>query len=53
MSYVFLIIVYVFSSTKLEKRAEQALPGRQGVGGGGGRLETGWRVGPNNVYTYE
>jgi hypothetical protein len=24
--YVFLIIAYVFSSTKLEKRAEQVLP---------------------------
>jgi hypothetical protein len=26
--YVFLIIAYVFSSTKSEKRPEQALPGR-------------------------
>jgi hypothetical protein len=25
--FVFLIIAYVFSSTKLEKRAEQVLPG--------------------------
>jgi hypothetical protein len=45
------MIVYVFSSTKLENRAEQFLPGsevagREGVGGGG-------RNGPNNVCTYE
>jgi hypothetical protein len=26
---------YVFSSTKLEIRAEQILPGSEGVGGGG------------------
>jgi hypothetical protein len=40
--YFFLIISYVFSSTKLEnKRAEQVLP-RSGEGGG-----------PNNVYTCE
>jgi hypothetical protein len=31
--YVFLIIAYVFSSTKLEKRAEQILPGSKGAGG--------------------
>jgi hypothetical protein len=43
-SYVFLIISYVFSSTKLEnKRAEQVLP-KQGWGGRGGS---------NNVYTCE
>jgi hypothetical protein len=33
---------YVFCSTKLEKRAEQVLPGREGVGeereGAGGRV---------------
>jgi hypothetical protein len=29
---VFLIIAYVFSSTKLEKRAEQGLPGSEGGG---------------------
>jgi hypothetical protein len=29
------IIAYVFSSTKLEKRAEQVLPGREGVRGRG------------------
>jgi hypothetical protein len=28
--YVFLIISYVFSSTKLEKRVEQVLPGSEG-----------------------
>jgi hypothetical protein len=43
MSFLF----YVFSSTKLEKRAEQVLHvsevGREGGG----------RDGPNNVYTYE
>jgi hypothetical protein len=35
--YVFLIIAYVFSSTKLEKRAEKVLRGSQGDGGIGGR----------------
>jgi hypothetical protein len=41
--YVFLIISYVFSSTKSQKkRAEQVLPGN----GGGGKVG-----GPNNVYT--
>jgi hypothetical protein len=30
--YVFLIIAYVFSSTKLEKRAKQVLPGSEGGG---------------------
>jgi hypothetical protein len=30
---VFLIIAYVLSSTKLEKRTEQALPGSEGVAG--------------------
>jgi hypothetical protein len=29
--HVFLIISYVFSSTELEKRAEQVLPGSEGV----------------------
>jgi hypothetical protein len=29
-SYVFLIIVYFYSSTELEKSAEQVLPGREG-----------------------
>jgi hypothetical protein len=31
--YVFLIIADVFSSTKLEKRAEQVLPGSEEGGG--------------------
>jgi hypothetical protein len=31
--FVFLIIAYVFSSTKLEKRAEQFLPGSEGSWG--------------------
>jgi hypothetical protein len=30
--FVFLIIAYVFSSTKLKQRAEQVLPGIEGVG---------------------
>jgi hypothetical protein len=51
--YVFLIIAYVFSSTKLEKRAEQILPGSKGgegeKEGAGGRV----RNDPNNVCTYE
>jgi hypothetical protein len=42
---VFLIISYVFSSTKLEKRAEHVLPGseggtRTGRGSGAGRVMT-------------
>jgi hypothetical protein len=50
---VFLIITYVFSSAKLEKRAKQfCLEVRELRG-----RWTGWeaegRVGPNNVYTYE
>jgi hypothetical protein len=44
---------YVFSSTKLEMRAEQVLPGSEGgrgvEGGGGG----GGRNDPNNVCTCE
>jgi hypothetical protein len=35
--YVFLTIAYVFSSTKLEKRTEQVLPGSKGGRGGKGR----------------
>jgi hypothetical protein len=38
----FLIIAYVFSSTELEKRAEQALPGSEGSGG------KGWGTGRRN-----
>jgi hypothetical protein len=42
--FVFLIIVYVFSSTKLEKSAKQILPGSEGgweeeVGGEGWKGE--------------
>jgi hypothetical protein len=33
MRYVFLIFAYVFSSTKLEKRVEQVLPGSKVFGG--------------------
>jgi hypothetical protein len=33
--FVSLIIAYVFSSTKLEKKAEQVLPGSERVGGRG------------------
>jgi hypothetical protein len=40
--YVFLISAYVFSSTKLEKKAEQVLPGSEGGVG---------ENGPNNVCT--
>jgi hypothetical protein len=50
----FFIIAYVFSSTKLEKRAEQVLSGsKRAVGerrrgrGKGGRYE------PNNLCTFE
>jgi hypothetical protein len=31
-TFVFLIIVYIFSSTELEKRAKQVLPGSKGEG---------------------
>jgi hypothetical protein len=36
--FVFLIIAYVFSSTKLVIRAEQVLPGSEGCGGSGGEM---------------
>jgi hypothetical protein len=42
-------IAYVFSSTKLEIRAEQILPGR----GGRERAGDGERNDPNNVCTCE
>jgi hypothetical protein len=35
-----LTIAYFFSSTKLEKRAEQVLPGSEGVGGRGRKQGT-------------
>jgi hypothetical protein len=38
LSFLLLIIAYVFSSTKLEIRAEQALPGSKG-----GRRQEGGR----------
>jgi hypothetical protein len=41
---------YVFSSTKLEIRAEQVLPGSEE---GKGKRETGGRNDPNSVYTCE
>jgi hypothetical protein len=39
--YVFLIIAYVFTSTKLEKRAEQVLPGSEEGGEGADREGSG------------
>jgi hypothetical protein len=51
--FVFLIIAYVFSSTKLEKRAEQILPGSEGVVERGRMQGVGGRNGPKNVCTYE
>jgi hypothetical protein len=40
--FIFLIVAYVYSSTKLEKRAEQFLPGSKGwEGEGGGRGQRG------------
>jgi hypothetical protein len=41
--YVFLIIAYVYSSTKFEKRAEQVLPGSEGSGAEREREGTGGR----------
>jgi hypothetical protein len=49
---LFLIIAYVFSSTKLEKRAEQVLSGRE-EGRGESVEGTGGRSSPNSVCTYE
>jgi hypothetical protein len=37
---LFLVTSYVFSSTKLEKRAEQVLPGSEGVGTGAKMAQT-------------
>jgi hypothetical protein len=39
---VFLIVAYFYSSTELEKSAEQVLPVSEG--GGGDRVEAGGRV---------
>jgi hypothetical protein len=44
---------YVFSSTKLEKRAEQVQPGSKGVGVIERGKEAGGKNGPNNVWPYE
>jgi hypothetical protein len=44
---------YVFSSTKLERRAEQVLPGSRGVGGKREEHRAGGRNDPNNVCTFE
>jgi hypothetical protein len=44
---------YVFSSSKLETRAEQVLPGSEGEGGRGEGRGTGGRNDPNNVGTCE
>jgi hypothetical protein len=43
----------VFSSPKLEKKAEQVLPRSEGVWERGRRQEAERRNGPNNVCTYE
>jgi hypothetical protein len=51
--YVFLTISNVFASTKLEKRAEQDLPGSEGGRERRKRIRGGGRDVPNNVYTYE
>jgi hypothetical protein len=49
----FLIIAYVFSSKKLEIRAEQVLPVRKKGGRERERAGTGRRNVPNNVHTCE
>jgi hypothetical protein len=51
--FAFLVIAYVYFSTKLEKMDDQVPPGSNGHGGE--REEAGvWgRNGPNNVCTYE
>jgi hypothetical protein len=46
--FIFLIIAYIYSSTKLEIRAEQVLPGSEGDGGKG-RV---WREGGRNCPMY-
>jgi hypothetical protein len=51
--FVFLIIAYVFSSMKLEIRAEQVLPRRREGGRERERMGTGRRNVPNNVCTCE
>jgi hypothetical protein len=49
----FFLIMLVFSSTKLEVRSEQVLPGSKGCGGRGRGQEARERNGPNNVCTCE
>jgi hypothetical protein len=44
---------YVFSSTKLEIRADQILPGSEGGGGKGWGKGRRGRNEPNNVHTCE
>jgi hypothetical protein len=46
-------MAYVYSSTKLEKRAEQVLLGSKRDGGRGKGWGAGGRNSPNNVCTYE
>jgi hypothetical protein len=43
----------LMSPTKLEKRAEQVLPGSEGGGERGRGQGAGGRKGPNNVCTHE
>jgi hypothetical protein len=47
------IIAYVFSSTKVEKRAEQVFLGNKKSGRRGSGWGKGGRKDPNNVCTYE
>jgi hypothetical protein len=49
----FFIISCVFSSTKLEKRVEQVLPGSRGVGVMGKGVGVRRRNDSGNVYTHE
>jgi hypothetical protein len=51
--FIFLIIIYTLSSTKLEIRAEQFLPGSEGVGEEREKAGVGGRNGPNIVCIYE
>jgi hypothetical protein len=46
-------MAFVFSSTKLEIRAEQVLPGSKEGWRGEGGVEAGGENGPNNICTYE
>jgi hypothetical protein len=49
---LFLIIVYVFSLTKLEIRSEQALPGSEGSWGEREEVGNRGRNYPNNVFHF-